>query len=152
MQGANPELALSEDELQVIRQPTQKSWTCSILPFLRVGVRVVDSPDGLRLEEIYPGSPASMASGLEPGLTIIGVGDAQVRDEKEFLRSVNATAGDKPLVLKLREPGSARPRTVTIRLRDDEIPEQLRNRFAPMPPVAPPAGRPVPAHASTPAR
>jgi hypothetical protein len=151
MQGAKPELALSEDENQVIRQPTQKSWTCSILPFLRVGVRVVDSPDGLRLEEIYPGSPASMASGLVPGLTIIGVGDAQVRNEKEFVRAVDATSGDKPLVLKLREPGSARPRTVTIRLRDDEIPEQLRNQFAPRPPVVPRTGRPVPSHAPGPA-
>jgi hypothetical protein len=42
---------------------------------------------------------------------------------EEFLRAVDATSADKPLVFKLSEPGSARPRNVTISLRDLDIPQ-----------------------------
>jgi Caspase domain len=142
--NSNPEDALSEDENLALRQPTQKSWTFSILPFLRVGVRVADSPEGLRLEEIYAGTPASMAQGLQAGCTIVGVADTPVQNEREFVRAVDASPGDMPLVFKLKGPGDAPPRTVTVALRDNEIPPGVIFPVAPTPPrarVAPPAGR-----------
>jgi Caspase domain len=125
-QKQDPDDVLSEDQKQASEQPTQKTWTCSILPFLRVGVRVVDSGNGLTLEEIYPGTPASTASGLKQGDTIVGVGDTPVRNEKEFLLAVDANPGDKPLMLKVREAGASLARTVTIALRDNELPPGVR--------------------------
>ncbi len=117
----DPENALSEEETQAILQPTQTIWTSSILPFLRVGVRVLDSPSGLRLEELYPGTPASAVPGLQVGDTIVGVGDKAVRNEAEFLRAVDATPGDKELILRVSDPRSAQTRAIAIRLRDNEI-------------------------------
>jgi hypothetical protein len=139
MDGAHPDDALSEEENQAILQPTQKSWTFSILPFLRVGVRVLDSPDGLKLEEIYPGTPASAARGLKTGVTIVSVGDKLVQNERDFLLAVDATPGDKPLVLKVKEPGAVEPRIVTIKLRDNDVPADVR---IPPAPIAPPVPRP----------
>jgi hypothetical protein len=140
--GADPDDALSEDENQAILQTTQKSWTFSILPFLRVGVRVLDGPLGLKLEEIYPGTPASEAPGLKRGDIIVGIGEQPVRNESEFLRAVDATSGDKPLVLKVKEPGAAGPRTITINLRDNDIPANVQRLLTPIFPATAPAPQP----------
>ena len=113
-------------EQQAVDQKTQKIWTCSVLPFLRLGVRVLDSPGGLRLEEIYPGTPASTAQGLKNGDTIVAVGDKQVQNERDFLLAVDATntvdemKRDIPIVLKVKEPGAVQPRAVPVKLRDNE--------------------------------
>jgi Caspase domain len=131
---SHPEDALSEDENLAIRQPTQKSWTCSILPFLRLGVRVVDSPEGLRLAEIYPGTPASIAQGLQAGCTIVGIADTPVQNENEFVRAVDASPGDMPLVFKVKGPGGAALRTVAIALRDNDIPPGVRVPVTPTKP------------------
>ena len=125
-QSVMPEEALSEDEKKAVLQPTQKIWTCSVLPFLRVGVRVLDSPGGLKLEEIYPGTPASTAQRLKKGDTIVGVGDKLVQNEREFLLAVDGTPGDKPIVLKVRESRAAPPHTVTLHLRDNDVPADVR--------------------------
>ena len=134
--GIDPEDALSEDEKQAVLQPTQKIWTCSVLPYLRVGVRVLDSPGGLKLKEIYLGTPASTAQGLKKGDTIVGVGDKLVQNEREFLLAVDATPGGKPIVLKVKEPGTVQPRAVPVKLRDNEVPADVRLPSAP--PVTPP--------------
>jgi len=135
--GIDPEDALSEEEKQAVLQPTQKIWTCSILPRLRVGVRVLDSPGGLKLEEIYPGTPASTAKGLKKGDNIVGVGDKQVQNEREFLLAVDATPGDKPIVLKVKEPGAVQPLAVSVKLRDNDLPAEVSSPGAP--PVTPPS-------------
>ena len=113
-------------EQQAVDQKTQKIWTCSVLPFLRVGVRVLDSSGGLKLEEIYPGTPASTAQGLKKGDTIVGVGDKLVQNEREFLLAVDAIPGDKPIVLKVQESRAAPPHTVTLHLRDNDVPADVR--------------------------
>jgi C-terminal processing protease CtpA/Prc len=142
--GADREDALSEEEKQALLQPTQKNWTCSVLPFLRLGVRVLDTPGGLRLEEIYPGTPAGAAEGLKPGDIIVGVGEKPVRDERGFLLAVDATPGDRPIVLRLKGPGADQPRAVAIKLRDNDVPADVRIPPAPAVAPAPPARRPGP--------
>ena len=123
---------LTSFEQQAVDQTTQKIWTCSVLRFLRLGVRVLDSPGGLKLEEIYPGTPASTAQGLKNGDFIVGVGDKQVQNERDFLLAVDATntvdemKRDIPIVLKVKEPGAVQPRTVTLKLRDNDVPADMR--------------------------
>ena len=69
----------------------------------------VDFPDGLKLEEIYAGTPASTGRGLKKGDTIVAVGEKIVQNEREFLLAVDAAPGDKPPVLKVTEPGALQP-------------------------------------------
>ena len=141
---------LTSFEQQAVDQTTQKIWTCSVLPFLRLGVRVLDSPGGLKLEEIYPGTPASTAQGLKNGDFIIGVGNKQVQNESDFLLAVDATKTvdemkrDIPIVLKVKEPGAVQPRAVSVKLRDNDVPADVRLPW--MPSVAPPPPAQLPAH------
>jgi Caspase domain len=143
-QRLDPEDVLSEDEKQALFQATQKTWTFSILPFLRVGVRVVDSSNGLRLAEVYPGTPASSVQGLKQGVAIVGVGDNEVSNERDFARAVDASPGNRPLVLKVKEPGTGGARSVSIELRDNHIMAGVRSPVTatlPGAPVTPPLRR-----------
>ena len=141
---------LTSFEQQAVDQTTQKIWTCSVLPFLRLGVRVLDSPGGLKLEEIYPGTPASTAQGLKNGDFIVGVGDKQVQNERDFLLAVDATKTvdemkrEIPIVLKVKEPGAVQPRAVSVKLRDNDVPADVRLPWAPS--LAPPPPAQLPAH------
>ncbi len=86
---------------------TPDQWTQTVHPFVltpALGMRVQSQPEGLRITEIIPLSPAYQA-GLETGDILLEINGAPVRTEAEY-----STAVDRS------------PRTMRIKVRDHRQP------------------------------
>ena len=74
---------------------------------LRLGIRVNDTPDrnGVRIEEVYPGSPAEWY-GLRVGAVLRGIEEMNMVDSTKAIQSwrVTTTASASQVILNLEDP------------------------------------------------
>jgi len=68
------------------------------------GLEMEKSPEGARVVEVDPGSPAAVA-GVEPGDIITGIGADSVADEASFLKAMEKIGRDEAAVLMIEREG-----------------------------------------------
>jgi tetratricopeptide (TPR) repeat protein len=85
-----------------------------------LGARLGDANDGLKIESILPGGPAAKA-GLRAGDTLVGIGDAQVRDSLSFVPlMIQLKPGDR-VTAKIRRDGKYLELPITLGRRSEVI-------------------------------
>jgi serine protease Do len=84
----------------------------------RIGVQLANTPDGVRVMAVEPGSPAERG-GVVPGMVLLQVGDQKVSSSEDVSRAVSAAKPGAALLLRVRAPNS----DVTL-LRAVEVPER----------------------------
>jgi serine protease Do len=68
------------------------------------GLEMEKAPEGARVVEVDPGSPAAVA-GVEPGDIITGIGADSVTDEASFLKAMEKIGRDEAAVLMIEREG-----------------------------------------------
>ncbi len=84
----------------------------------RIGVQLANTPDGVQVMSVEPGSPAERA-GLVPGMVLVQVGNQKISSGEDVSRALNAAKPGDALLLRVRAPNSE-----TTLLRAVEVPER----------------------------
>jgi serine protease Do len=87
-------------------------------PSRRMGVQLSQTPEGVQVMAVEPGSPAERG-GLVPGMVLVQVGDQKVASAEDVARALNAAKPGSALLLRVRAPNSD-----TTLLRAVEVPER----------------------------
>ena len=66
-----------------------------------IGVKFGDATDGLRVDNVVPGGPASKA-GVKAGDVVVGIGDAELRDPQSFFPELVQHKPGEEVTLKVR--------------------------------------------------